>query len=227
MTMITTPTTTHRTVRGLSAVAIALLTGLGLTACGDDDNSAIASSGEGSPTGSATPASPDEDTSDSNSESDPSDSDIEEERGDHQPLNPAQCLVGDWLVDNDNYVDLYTPTHEMTVDSDGTVVVSFDADGQTTTEYVDWTFTMQQDGQEVTVIRNGIDGGTYAVDGDSLTMNETFSDSTVQMVIPGMSLEPQPKGEGGEMITSTVEFSCTAETLSMVAEGGTSLLTRQ
>ena len=105
-------------------------------------------------------------------------------------VSPTECIVGQWVADNDQLAAALATLAEAeggaveSVTGDATLTIA--ADGQTDTAYTNWHVTMLQEGMTVELIRNGTDHGTYTVTGDNaITMLATSSDSKIQMRMNG------------------------------------------
>lgn len=117
----------------------------------------------------------------------------------------ADCLTGEWLANNAGLkaiVEGFAAVDGGSIDDiSGEVLLTFDGGDLTSTAYTDWTFAMTVEGVNTTLVRNGTDSGTYAVEEDSkLTMQETMSDSTIDMSINGV-------GTGSVPTTNTLPLS--------------------
>lgn len=205
------------TVVRSAAAGIAFLTVFALAGCDDDIDQSRSAAGGASNTSADTQ--PDTDTEE------PSDT----EAGDDSAgfVSGADCLVGNWYLDNESFRALMADAGGD-VEVTGWAIITYNADGTTMTTYDEWTNVVSQDGAVATIVRNGEDRGTYEVTGDAFTMTETDAGSVIEMTM---------SEGGGPPITVTAErqaapvsngtFTCDAETLTVVADGGTSVLHRE
>lgn len=209
---------------------VALLLMLGLAACGDDEDDAT--TGTASGTQEMAEASAGEGPT-----ADPVEEPVEDPEGGAQdeadPIEPTpvstECLVGTWLVDNEHLGAYFASAAQAASQGTsiptpgGEVVVAFMDDGQYTVTYDGWTVEIIQDGMTVQVVRDGTDRGTYqATDSGALTQQDTEMGSQVTMAFPGGShvVDGAPTSTSGE-------FTCEGDRLSITAEGATSILDRR
>lgn len=146
-----------------------------------------------------------------------------------EPLTGAACLTGDWFVDNEHFGELMSSVSGGVVDDiHGVTMVTFRADGTTTTHYDEWTHTIKGEGATVTIVKDGSDSGTYEVAADgsmTLTDAELNTTTTSEMEVSGQVIRtevpPQPS------VFSQATFTCDGDELAVSAEGATTLLHRE
>lgn len=215
----------------LSAVtAVALAAALALAGCNANPAELAAGSVGSTPT---TTAEAEPVTSDEPAEPVEEDLLSEPEPVDEEPapLTPtgAQCLVGNWLVDNSAFEVMMSAFSGTAVDSiSGSLMVTFLDDGTTTTTYDAWTHTITVADGTATVVKNGADSGTYSVGEDGeITINETETTAVTEMQIQvdgqTMSLT-EPPGPG---VFTDATFTCSGDELTITAAGETSVLYRE
>ncbi len=135
------------------SVSIAATAALLLAGCSDSPTSAAAD-GSASPT-MATSASPT--GSMSASPTDGADTDQPDQAS-------ADCPVGQWKMDNDDWASLVQsliPAGSTVASVEGDVILTLAADGSYSTAYQDWTITMAVEGGTAVIHRDGTDSGTW------------------------------------------------------------------
>lgn len=195
-------------LKGLGGAAILLVAGILITGCAAEKPLAH-SNGVSNPTGSAPPS----------TEESASDVDGAKKTG---FADSTECLVGTWDADNSRFAAIMAALMEEGGSVNGVtgkVVLTFTADGQTSTAYSDWTLSMSIEGMTSDVVRNGIDSGEFSVEPDEkLTMRETGSDSTVVVHVGGMTMGPQPATD--TMPVTQAAFTCETSLLKIVTNEG-------
>jgi hypothetical protein len=158
------------------------------------------------------------------------DTDSDEDGGEGaKVLTGADCLPGDWSVDNDSFAALMSGASGGAVDTvTGLVMLTFTTDGKTQTRYENWKHSITVDSATVTIVKNGTDFGTYSVNADgsvALVDAEISSDTTSVMDIGGQKVShtvtPEPS------VFSQASFDCNGDDLSVTAEGATTILHRE
>lgn len=216
-------TTTAPTPRGLknSLAALVVASVLVVTAgCAQLPWAAGTGAGGSEPDSSEAPS---DDGGDDNPEGD--DAEGEETK----VLTGADCLPGNWYVDNESFAALMSSAAGGAVDDiTGVVMLTFTADGKTQTLYEDWKHSITVDSATVTIVKNGTDFGTYSVNTDgsiALVDVEIQSDTTSVMKMGGQTVTstvtPEPS------VFSQASFDCNGDELSVTAEGGTTILHRE
>lgn len=132
---------------------------------------------------------------------------------------PSECLVGTWIADNEKLAAQMAALAEGsgTVNSvSGVVTLTLTTDGITSTSYSDWTVDMTAEGQQVTIVRNGVDAGTYTVEADThLTLTETAPNSEVAMFLNGAASGTVPGTD--TMPVTGADFSCDNTVLTIIS----------
>lgn len=205
-----------------TAAVVALASALLLSGCAGEENTASLSGGSSSSGATSGP----DGAGEKRDGGDPERSDAEKADGESDAaLTGAACLPGKWILDNAKFAALIAAgTGGVVDDVQGLALLTLGADGSTSTRYEDWSHTITSDGATMTVVRNGTDSGTYSLAGGSMTMTETSVASEVVMTMNGnvmgaASHEPS--------VFSQATFSCSGDTLTVTADGGTSTLHRQ
>src|SRR5690554_6158361 len=180
--------------------------------------------------GSASGGGADPDSSEGAGDGDDADADGEDAEGDEPKLlTGADCLPGNWFVDNESFGKLISGAAGGAVDNvTGVVMLTFTADGTTQTLYEGWKHTITVDSAKVTITKDGTDHGTYKVNADgSITLADTRigSDTKSVMEMAGKSVKttvtPEPS------VFSQASFDCNGDELSVTAAGGTTILHRE
>lgn len=144
-------------------------------------------------------------------------------------LSGDACLVGKWHFDNDSFRDAFEWYAEQeggavrVASISGSADADFRADGTATTTYDNWHLVMEGEGGQVSVHRDGTDGGTWSTSGDQLELVETEPGSVVTVEAGGMVLD----GSGMGMEVSGGSFECNGDLLLLTgSEGATTKGTR-
>jgi hypothetical protein len=197
-----------------AAAALAMLTMLALTGCGEDEDQTQASSTAGSSTSTAAPEEVD-------------DEDDAAENSDDEILTGEACLYGTWYLDNDVFKALLEQAGGEVRSVTGWAIVSYHPDGTSAAAFDEWTTVATYEGSMATMVRNGEDLATYSVSGDTLTTTETAAGSvlTMTMLVNGQEMTMQAPHEEFSVTTGT--FTCEADTLTISAQGATSVLLRE
>lgn len=155
--------------------ALALVAGLMLTGCASDDATKPTDTGAATTDSSTAPA--------------PAEEPAPAVAPEPEPIAPSECLLGEWAAENSVMIAYMASIGDAGVvveDITGVVTLVFDPNAVTRTAYENWTVSTLAEGQQVTLVRNGVDTGTYAVENDALiTMTETGSDSIIDMFMNG------------------------------------------
>ena len=140
-----------------------------------------------------------------------------------QPSDPATCLEGTWLVDNEYFLAQFKDIggSELT-EVTGKVTQAFDATGVVVTVYDDWRIDSVAEGVETSIIRSGTDRGTFIADGLTLSLHETEIGSKLVVSAAGM----EQVHAANALSFSEVSYACDATTASIAAPDGTANLAR-
>ncbi|SJN21356.1 hypothetical protein FM104_03110 [Microbacterium esteraromaticum] len=204
--------------------ALSLVMIFALTGCGDDDIDQAASANGGA-------ASDGDNAPDTDADAPTDAEDDAEEATDIESADvPAgvECLYGNWYVDNDAFKEMLKKAGGRALSVSGWAIVTYNPDGTSLATFDEWTTVTQEQGAKATMVRNGEDQATYVVTGDQITTTETVGSSVLMMTM---------QMEGKDAITveaphepfsvTTGTFTCTAETLTVNANGATSVLLRE
>lgn len=134
----------------------------------------------------------------------------------------AACFPGNWIVnieDIQNYIE--SAAGGATITSSGNILLTYNTDGTTQTNYDQWTNDITLDGSTSTVVRHGIDKGTYTVsDNGTFTVTDNSIGSVTKMtlrsgsqVISSMSVDPEPS------VFNNGKYTCNGEVLTMIVDG--------
>lgn len=184
------------------ALAVTLM----LTACGSVAGEALARSGAeaAAPTESAGG----DDHSDSNA----------------QPryTHPAECLHGTWQADNEFFLASIREFGDEVTDVSGVVEVHFAQAGTLTTHYREWRITATTEGVTATILREGVDEGTFEVNDRMIDLADTQIGSRITLSGEGMemTIEPEP------VHFMAAELECAPTSARIVTPTGTLLLSR-
>lgn len=195
-------------VKGLLAVVVAL------AACG------------GSPDGATTTSSGETTTSSSTSTS-AATSTTTATAG---PGEGADCLVGTWELDSEAFVASFQEVYGGSEISDsryveGRLLATFEPDGTFRDERQDWTWEMETAGGVFRMRVNGENQGSYAVDGERLTitMEEIGVDASMEMEMNGEVIELPGSGDlpvEPPVVEGSGTFTCSGDRFSLVTEEG-------
>lgn len=207
-----------------AAATLAVLMAFALSGCGDDE-ARVGGAGSGASDADSDAAGVvDASESETVAEEDPV---VEEPVV--EVVGDDQCLHGNWYLENESFAALLNAAGGTGAEVTGFVVLSFSPDGQAMmTTYDHWTTVFTVDGGTATMVRNGDDIGTYAVEGDVMTMTETDGNSVVEMTVSmgdGQPVTMTPEHETAPVSNGT--FTCDAETLTVSADGGTTSFFRE
>lgn len=136
--------------------------------------------------------------------------------------SPEQCLVGEWLADNDYFLSLMQELGDEVDGVTGSVILTFSADGTMLTHYQDWLITAFSDGEQVTIHRDGLDDGEFSVEGGQLSLRDTTVGSVTTVSAAGfeMVVEPEPA------LQTSVDFTCSPDTAAVSTPDGELKLSR-
>lgn len=165
---------------------------------------------------------------DSNSDSDNTDADADGPSNDEPntaDLTGAECLPGDWVFDNDSFIEMMNAYSMDTYDGiDGSAVTTFRADGTSSTHYDEWTHKLSSDGMKIAVERNGTDHGTYSVNANgTMSMTDTEVNSTTVMTTSQGSYS----AESELSVFSEGAFVCKGDKLTIDVDGETAVMNRE
>lgn len=150
------------------------------------------------------------------------------------------CLVGTWDLDSEDFVQQLADgmadaagAGEVTVSFvGGSYTVTMSEDGTFAAERDEWSFEAATSEGAFRITIDGVDTGMWAVDGDTLTISDVESGSTVkaQAVVNG-ELVDLPGGTvpvaDSDALGASSTYECSGDVLVVHADGGfTSTLTR-
>lgn len=137
----------------------------------------------------------------------------------------SECLVGSWNLDSENFVETLMeamgpelPGELQT--ADGTYVIEMSADGTFTSIREGWGYRIVSPQGTMLVQIDGTETGTYAAEGDTLTVNVTDGEASVSM---GMEVDgeiqdlpfPMEMDLPSDTVEGTGQFECTNATLTV------------
>lgn len=187
---------------GMIGVAI-----VGLSACAADD----LSGGGGASTPSTTTSAVD----------DAADKQAADEQ--EAALDPSTCLVGEWEADNSFFLASIQQFGDEVQSVTGSVVLNFDQGGTVSTQYNGWTVDALVEGMTSTILRTGTDHGTYEVEGNSITLQDTEVGSQISVTAAGqtMTVAPVP------VSYASAGFTCDSSTAVITTPDGDMRMTRR
>jgi hypothetical protein len=144
------------------------------------------------------------------------------------------CLVGSWVLDDQAFFDQVfdeideesTGFGEVTSVS-GDFITTFNSNGSIEAVREDWGFSVATEEGTFNIVINGTQTGTWETDGSTLllTLDEGDSfDVRASVVVDGeeITLPSAPMEVPSEALSSSSEFSCSGDELSVTSEGITS-----
>ncbi|MBF0671330.1 MAG: hypothetical protein IR160_01940 [Salinibacterium sp.] len=139
------------------------------------------------------------------------------------PDDPAECLHGTWLADNDFFLASLSEFGDAIDSVSGRVTMTFSPENTLATEYADWLLTGVTNGQAVTISRDGIDTGEYSVSGGAVSIEDTNVGSILTVATAGteMPIPPVPA------VYNDATFTCSQASASITTPDGTIQLTRE
>ena len=147
---------------------------------------------------------------------------VESEESAEEDADPAACLHGTWLADNEFFLQQMREFGDEAQRVEGRVTMDFAGDGTVTTEYADWELTMLVDGIEGTLRREGVDSGTFEVLGDRVVIRETSMTSVLTATIAGMEMD----FESDPVDYSDAALTCSVDEATITTSDGVVVLTR-
>src|SRR5690606_23858674 len=100
-------------------------------------------------------------------------------------LDASTCLIGAWEADNSFFLASIQQFGDEVQSVTGSVVLNFDQGGTVSTQYNDWTVNALVEGMTSTIQRAGTDHGTYEVEGNSVTLQDTEVGSQISVSAAG------------------------------------------
>ena len=146
------------------------------------------------------------------------------------PGEGADCLVGTWELDSEAFVASFQDVYGGTEISDsryveGQLLATFEPDGTFRDERQDWTWEMETAGGVFRMRVNGENHGSYAVDGErlSVTMEEIGVDVSMEMEMNGEGIELPGSGDlpvEPPVVEGSGTFTCSGDRFSLVSDEG-------
>lgn len=148
------------------------------------------------------------------------------------------CLVGTWVLDSEAFVEAFSSIFseqgmpEADVSAlDGTFTVEMNSDGTYDAVRDGWGFAVATDEGTVMIEINGTESGTWATEGDILTINGDISDLTVNssVEIDGQVV-PMPENQmpvdTPPGIATDSTYTCSGDVLTLTNDGIESVMNR-
>lgn len=133
-------------------------------------------------------------------------------------LTGAECLLGIWSLDNEEYTALLKERSRGVVDSvTGAVTLTLRTDSRTSTTYDGWTTSITTDGVNQTLVRNGADTGTYTVNGDTLKLTAANLASVIVNRVDGTETREASRDPS---VFTEASFACMGDDLTVRAGEG-------
>lgn len=155
------------------------------------------------------------------------------------PASGADCVVGKWELDSEAFIESlaenFADAGEVPVElsfGGGSYIIELGRDGSMSAVREAWQFRFETAEGAIINTIEGTDSGTYAIEGDTMTVTSTDSTTTVsvQAEVDG-ELVDLPFGAGPQTIdqdtfSGSGQYECTDETLTVTFQGSTSVLNR-
>lgn len=144
------------------------------------------------------------------------------------------CLVGSWVLDDEAFFEqVFAEMDEETTgfgevtSVSGEFITTFESNGSVEAVREDWGFSVATEEGTFNIVINGTQTGTWETDGSTLLLSldegDTF-DVEASVVVDGeeIVLPSAPMEVPSEALSSSSEFSCSGDELSVTSEGITS-----
>jgi hypothetical protein len=144
------------------------------------------------------------------------------------------CLVGSWVLDDQAFFDqVFAEMDEGTTgfgevtSVSGSFITTLSSDGSVEAVRDDWGFSVETEDGTFNIVINGTQTGTWETEGSTLalTLDEGSGfDVQASIVVDGEEfvLPSAPEDFPSEALSSSSEFSCGGDDLSVTSEGITS-----
>jgi hypothetical protein len=137
------------------------------------------------------------------------------------------CLYGDWVLDNQVFIDEVFNSFGGDENgfgdvspAGGTNTISFDADGTLSTAQEDWGFLIERIEGSFKILISDMRTGTWATNGDvlSISLNDGQPpEITALLVVDGqeVALPEAPFDVPAEALSASSQYSCDSDSLSV------------
>jgi hypothetical protein len=144
------------------------------------------------------------------------------------------CLVGSWVLDDQAFFDqVFAETDEETTgfgdvtSVSGSFITTLGADGSVEAVRDDWGFSVETEDGTFNIVINGTQTGAWETEGSTLALSldeGSGFDVQASIVVDGEEtvLPSAPEDFPSEALSSSSEFSCSGDDLSVTSEGITS-----
>lgn len=144
------------------------------------------------------------------------------------------CLVGSWVLDDQAFFDqVFAETDEETTgfgdvtSVSGSFITTLSADGSVEAVRDDWGFSVETEDGTFNIVINGTQTGAWETEGSTLALSldeGSGFDVQASIVVDGEEtvLPSAPEDFPSEALSSSSEFSCSGDDLSVTSEGITS-----
>lgn len=138
-------------------------------------------------------------------------------------VDGPECLIGQWTADPTFFASQFAETGAEKVEIGGEVIVSFNADGTMSTDYQDMTVTFVSDDEETTIVRRGVDSGTYVATDSKISIEDTTIES--ELTLSMMGTENVMPGAGYDIVDW--DYTCVGDQSTMTGPDSSILLIRR
>lgn len=136
---------------------------------------------------------------------------------DNEALTDDGCLLGTWYFSNSTFGSMLDDAvpGSANVSVSGRAKVTFYPDNTLTTVYDNWTTVVDgmEGGGKATIVRQGIDHGTYSISGDVLTVVDTQINSQLTQEIEVMGQVMTMPDPPTELETQSNQYLCFSDIL--------------
>ncbi len=148
------------------------------------------------------------------------------------------CVVGEWVLDDQAFFDAVFAEfaeeeefEEFSINEDGEFRVTLNSNGSVSAARNDWGFSISTTEGTFNIVVNGEQTGTWEVNGSMLALNLDGGSgfdvkTTVEVDGQLIDLPTSPVDVPTESLSSSSDFECDGNTLSVTAEGITSNFNR-
>lgn len=148
------------------------------------------------------------------------------------------CLLGDWVLDNDSFIDaVFNSLGEGASGfgeasaAGGTNTITFDGDGSLSTARDDWGFVVESDQGAFKILITGEQTGTWATNGDVLSISLDEGpppEVTTSFVVDGQEVQmPEvPFDVPAEAFAASSQYDCGGDSFSVTTDEFTSTFNR-
>ncbi len=145
--------------------------------------------------------------------------------------DPIACLYDTWTMSNPVFGAVMDEVSGgIATDAvSGAATITFHPDGTFEGRYDNWTHELEAAEGAMTIVRNGVDTGTFvATEDGTLTITEEVMSSTISMTIetPGGKMAVNPGPSDPQTSTATYDCEAGSDIMTVVQDGQTMVLGR-